>query len=656
MIDTAILDQLRGSDVTRAIVADRVKLKREGKAWKGSCPFHGEKTGSFTVFQDGGWKCFGCPEAGFDAISYVERLHRVGFVEAARTVASARGIDIDTNGTRPPKNGKDHVQEEVWHPTLPPPGAPPPEERLFARCSDRFEYVGPDGRLWFYQRRWDPTEVEKQAGKRKRFAQLTYGTLIDKAGHVVTGWHAKGPQQQFPLYRLDRLMSADPDSFVIVVEGEGACAAAERMFPDHVVTTWLNGAGSLHLTDWEPMRRFKAERIIWWPDADKLKEKPHGCFISTPAFRKLFPKTLSVDTTGLDDIVDGFDAADLEKIPDVDPPAWLQERLRQPGAKITGDAVDPDVITLDILETEEIEPLRWIVPDLIPEGLTVLAGKPKIGKSWFMLCVALGLARGTEALGKLLERAAVLYCGLEDGKRRMQSRVRLILGPANKGWPGNFYFRQRLVPLDAGGLDTLEQWLIEHPEGRLIVIDVLAKVRGQKGRGEEPYQYDYRLMTSVQELALRYRVAIVIVHHVRKGDAEDVLDMISGTTGITGAADLALVLDRTKNGCRLAGRGRDTEDIDKLCERDPDTGIWSITGEYDEAAPDSEMGSLRRTIFDLLDGSPLPFGSPAIATRLNRSRGVVRKILSRMVKDGEAVKLPDGSFTSPKHQAEDPFR
>jgi DNA primase len=95
MIDTAILDQLRGSDVTRAIVADRVKLKKEGKVWKGCCPFHTEKSGSFTVFQDGGWRCFGCHETGLDAIAYVEQLQGVGFIDAAKTVASARGIDID---------------------------------------------------------------------------------------------------------------------------------------------------------------------------------------------------------------------------------------------------------------------------------------------------------------------------------------------------------------------------------------------------------------------------------------------------------------------------------------------------------------------------------------------------------------------------------
>ena len=94
----------------------------------------------------------------------------------------------------------------------------------------------------------------------------------------------------YPLYRLDRLMQADPETRVIVVEGEKACQAAERLFPDAVITTWLNGAGSVNGTDWSPLRRFK--NIIWWADADKPRAdgKPKGCFLATPAFLKLFPR------------------------------------------------------------------------------------------------------------------------------------------------------------------------------------------------------------------------------------------------------------------------------------------------------------------------------------------------------------------------------
>ena len=323
----AELDQLRGVEVLRAIIADRVELKRDGRRWKGCCPFHSEKTASFKVFPDGKFKCFGCGAHG-DVFDYVQRRDGVDFPQAADIVASAWGI------IPKPKNGTCKYRDREWFPMVPPPPeAPKPDARLLGRIW--FDYVDQHGKLLFYQRRF-----EKADGK--SFAQLTYGTLI-KNGSSVIGWHPKGPPQPFPLYRLDRLMKADPNSEVIVVEGEGKCQAAERMFPDKIVASWLNGANSVLLSDWSPLRRFSEQNIIWWPDADKPREDGtlHGCFVATPAFRKLFPRARSVDTTGLEQVKDGFDAADLEHDCRDDPDAWLQARLRvperpQPGRILTG--------------------------------------------------------------------------------------------------------------------------------------------------------------------------------------------------------------------------------------------------------------------------------------------------------------------------------
>jgi hypothetical protein len=459
------------------------------------------------------------------------------------------------------------------------------------------------------------------------------------------------PRADIPLYRLPELL-ATPDDEVFFCEGE---KDADRLFDAGLTaTTNVGGACSIRadgsFNKWlsHYAELLRGRHVIVLQDNDQA-----GIDHVTTVCRALHGVAASIKRLPLPGLKDGEDVSDW-----LDAGNTLNELQRlareAPEYQLPGavNSPDPNEISLADLETEVIEPLRWIVPDYIPEGLTVLAGKPKIGKSWLMLGVALGVARGTEALGKFVQQGDVLYCGLEDGKRRMQTRVRIILGPHVKGWPRNFSFRRSLAPIDQGGLDTLEQWCITHPNRRLIVIDVLGKVRGHKTRDEDPYQFDYRVVSALQQLAERYRIAIVLVHHVRKASAEDVLDEISGTTGIAGAADLALVLGRTKLGCRLAGRGRDTDDIDKLVELDPDTGIWSVVGEYDEAAPDSEMGSLRRLIGELLTDSPLPLTSPAIATRLDRSRSVVRKILSRMWKDGQAVKNPDGSFTSPKRQTE----
>ena len=287
--------------------------------------------------------------------------------------------------------------------------------------------------------------------------------------------------------------------------------------------------------------------------------------------------------------------------------------------------------SLASLENKEFKPIQWIVPEYIPEGLTVFAGKPKIGKSWLMLGVSLGVGRGTEALGKLVEKGDVLYCGLEDGERRMQSRVAKILGPAIKGWPENFTFQWRLNALDAGGLDYLEKWLIEHSSRRLIVIDTLGKVRGKKARDEEQYQYDYRMLGGLQQLATQYRVAIVVVHHVRKSDAEDVLDTVSGTTGIAGAADSIIVLGRTDKGTRFYIRGRDTEEQDKLVEFDPETAIWEVTGDFDEADPGGGLRGLRKRIYELLKAAPGPVMVGHIVESLREPKNKVKQCLWRML-------------------------
>lgn len=326
------LDQCRRDGaLLRAIVSQQVTLRKNGKCWKGKCPFHEDSDPSFCVYPDGRFHCFGC-NAGGTVFDYLMQRDRVEFGAAAEIVATERGIGRANGGARKaPGRPEPTPEAETWVPIVPPPeDAPRPPAGLLAGCTT-FDYVGPDGRLLFYQRRFE------KAGA-KRFHQLTYGTLT-KDGATVTGWHAKGPPHPFPLYRLDRLTAADPDTRVFVVEGELKCHAAERMFPDAVVTAWLNGANSVHLTDWTPLRRFR--NVIWWPDADRpLPDRPHGCFIATPAFLKLFPNATVVDTAGLADTKDGFDADDLYRSDCDDPEAWLAERLRAPEINQLNDVTE----------------------------------------------------------------------------------------------------------------------------------------------------------------------------------------------------------------------------------------------------------------------------------------------------------------------------
>ena len=94
----------------------------------------------------------------------------------------------------------------------------------------------------------------------------------------------------------------------------------------------------------------------------------------------------------------------------------------------------PSLITAKELQETEFPPVSWVVRDLIPEGLTILAGKPKLGKSWLALQMGLGVATGGEVLGRSVEQGAVLYAALEDNLRRLKSRLRKSAGPLSD-WP-----------------------------------------------------------------------------------------------------------------------------------------------------------------------------------------------------------------------------
>ena len=226
-------------------------------------------------------------------------------------------------------------------------------------------------------------------------------------------------------------------------------------------------------------------------------------------------------------------------------------------------------ITAADLMAMEFAPGRPVVPGLIGEGLTLLAGPPKIGKSLLMLSVAVAVATGGEALGSLpCEAANVLYVTLEDGKRRVQDRLRNLLG--SDPVPDNLSFQFECQRLDAGGLDDLRV-ACQDGDVKVLIVDVLEPIRPAKKHKESLYAWDYRSLHGLQHLATEIGIAIVVVHHTRKASADDPLDRVSGTTGLTGAADSVITMSRSRV---LEVRGRDIEEsIQAQARKWPPHGI-----------------------------------------------------------------------------------
>ena len=238
------------------------------------------------------------------------------------------------------------------------------------------------------------------------------------------------------------------------------------------------------------------------------------------------------------------------------------------------------------LQLKDMPPVRFAVEGLIPAGLSILASPPKYGKSWLVLDLCLSVAAGKRFLGFSTNRSGCLYLALEDSERRLKTRMDKLL--YSRPAPEGFYFATEAQALDNGLLDALEAFLAAHGDVRLIVLDTYQRIRGAAQGREGAYSADYRETGALKAFADRHNVALLLVHHLRKmRDDGDPFAMISGTTGISGAADTMLVLikeNRSDSSARFAVVGRDVESLDAVLRFDRETCRWANLGDADAFA------------------------------------------------------------------------
>jgi hypothetical protein len=222
------------------------------------------------------------------------------------------------------------------------------------------------------------------------------------------------------------------------------------------------------------------------------------------------------------------------------------------------------------------------VPGIIPNGLTVLGGRPKRGKSWLMLQAGCSLGVGGMFLDHQLKLKKVLYYALEDRPRRLKERT------ARLGIPvyALIEFELALKPLQLGGLAQVEQ-AARYGGYQMIILDTIRRAMPGKDFNKDGALFD-DILGQLQTLAQQTDTAIVTILHTRKSTAgfdPDPVDDVLGSTGLTASADcvLALYTEQGKKGATLKGRGRDIDDIDLALQFDPLTCAWQSLGETREA-------------------------------------------------------------------------
>jgi len=217
---------------------------------------------------------------------------------------------------------------------------------------------------------------------------------------------------------------------------------------------------------------------------------------------------------------------------------------------------DLKIINADNLLYTSLNESEFIIEEILPVGLHIFCGAPKVGKSWLMLDLCIKVSKGEELWNLKTKQCDVLYLALEDTYQRLQKRLFKLTDEIDS----NFHIAIESNKITNGLVVQLEQALKQYSNIRLVVIDTLQKVRKQSN--DINYSADYGEISLLKSFADKNKIAVILVHHLRKQDDSDVFNKISGTAGIMGSSDTTFILEKKSRDDSVATlfvTGRDVE-------------------------------------------------------------------------------------------------
>lgn len=331
---------------------------------------------------------------------------------------------------------------------------------------------------------------------------------------------------------------------------------------------------------------------------------------------------------------------------DADAAPWDEQRFLPQDQRVANDTRPiskyPRINTNELMDLV-FAPILWCVPDYVPEGFSVLAGRQKLGKTWLAIDWAVSCASGGSAMGGVpCEQGDVLYIDLENGRRRAQDRINILFRDAqHRPDLARLQWQNDAPYLGNGLLESLEDWRTSVALPRLVIIDVLQRVKPTGSTARNAYENDYAIFAELQRWALEHAVAVVGLHHTRKGGADDPLEALSGSNGLSACADTTLVLDRDAAGTSLYVRGRDV--LERKSALKFLGGQWFVTGDAADVTASTERGNTLRVLLEA--GTSM---SPSeVASVTGMKPGNVRKLLFSLAKAGEVRKTGYGRYLRP---------
>lgn len=297
-----------------------------------------------------------------------------------------------------------------------------------------------------------------------------------------------------------------------------------------------------------------------------------------------------------------------------------QQRLAQ---HINGNAASKLIWAADELLTVQFSDPVWIVPNLIPSGLTILAGRPKVGKSWLALQIAIAVATAGTVLGENVAKRRVLYLALEDSARRLQNRLALQKCP-----PGaSFDLVTKWRPLIDDGVDILIKTITAR-HYQFVVVDTLARFAAVRKADDE--NLVTKRLAELQQFTGESNIGCLLIDHHRKPAAgvSDLIDDIMGPTGKAAIADAALGVYRARGqqAAELKLTGRDVTERELAVHFDLQLHCWQLLGNAD----DVRAGTLQGQILAIIRSE---YGGMATCAQVAKSLGKDRANAYREIQE-----------------------
>lgn len=619
------------------------------------CPFHDDHGPSFSIDERGGL-CRGECKRPFDVIDLYERAHQISNCEAIDLLAEEIGLQ-GGNGQRPQPAPRAPAKSNANPPDF--------QARMDHLAKAPIPAVG---MKYLLETRGlskavvEALKAQKLVGYSTTKKALAFPLFSHDRTRIVGIQYiptdgsqktlAKGSSMKEGYFFLDGVGQGPKE--LILTEGiVNACSSAS--VSPGVDVCALMSAGSFP----EKVGKLSHPSLIAFVDNDDAGKKAiqqtiaaghhHVRFVDLGRFPPPLNDANDLLRRGHADLIKELIQTAAPPTPDQIQKAKVAATPQPCGVMNTKIQMPDGWDAPELLNTHFPAP-RWIVPGLLTQGLGIVAGRPKMGKSWLCLGLSLAVASGGYFLDDAdcqVKKGGVLYLSLEDNARRLKKRLISALNgdPA----PADLHIKIAWPKIDKGGLELLSEWLEDHPDTRLVIIDTLGKVwPTSKGKGADgnTYNADYDLTASIKAIADSRNICILVVHHLRKQIADDPVDQISGTTGIAGATDSIWILDRKRgDDCgTLTCVGRDFEDKALYLWFDKSRTSWVWNRGVPALALGASLTKAERQVVEALVGIGGSAGRYDVAKALGKDPRATGKLLEALVDKGVLSHEPYGPY------------